>query len=300
MSKLIKKIKNKIISFFSKIFLDKIYLENQHLIRLAIGRLETKINLEKKNKNINDYEFRIFSQFGEDGIIQYLINNLQISKKKFIECGVENYEEANTRFLLENNNWSGLIIDSSKSNVDYIKNQNYYWRHNLTAIDTFVSVKNINNIIIDHKISGNIGLLSIDIDGNDYWILKAINTISPDIIIIEYNANFGSEKSLTVKYNENFQRAKLGIGRLVYGCSLKAAFNLCKEKGYSLVCTNSNGNNAFFVKNNLLNETIISKNIDEVFHLNSFKEYVDELGNFNRVFSDQIDQIQQSGLVEEV
>ena len=62
MSKLIKKIKNKIVSYFSKIFLNRIYLENQHLIRLAIGRLETKINIEKRNKNINDYEFRIFSQ----------------------------------------------------------------------------------------------------------------------------------------------------------------------------------------------------------------------------------------------
>ena len=85
---------------------------------LFISKLnETKIingkilsELKKKNnyESINDYEFKVFSQFGEDGIIQYLINNLDISKKKFIEFGVENYEEANTRFLLENDNLSKL------------------------------------------------------------------------------------------------------------------------------------------------------------------------------------------------
>jgi hypothetical protein len=300
MKKLIKNIKDKAINFIYNSFLNKMYLKNQILIRLSLGRIESKINLDKKSKNINDFEFKVFSQFGEDGIIQYLINNLKIYNKKFIEFGVENYEEANTRFLLENNNWSGLIIDSSQKNINHITKQNYYWRNDLIAINAFVSTENINDIIKKNNFNGNIGLLSIDIDGNDYWILKSINAISPDIIIIEYNANFGLEKSLTVKYNENFQRAKLGIDRLVYGCSLKAAFNLCKEKGYSLVCTNSNGNNAFFVKNNLLNEKIISKNIGEVFQVNSFKEYVDVLGNFHRISGDQIDKIQQSILVQEV
>ena len=292
------------IKFFCKIlnFLNnlKFIIVKLNEVKILNGKILSEIKKNKINLNILDNEFKVFSQFGEDGIIQYLVNNLKITNKKFIEFGVENYEEANTRFLLENNNWSGLVVDSSKKNIKYIRNQNYYWRHNLTAADAFLTAKNVNDIIINYQMSGNIGLLSIDIDGNDYWILKAINTISPDIIIIEYNANFGPEKSLTVKYNEKFQRAKLGIDRLVYGCSLKAAFNLCKEKGYSLVCTNSNGNNAFFVKNNLLNEKIISKNIGEVFQVNSFKEYVDALGNFHRISGDQIDKIQQSVLVQEV
>ena len=176
------------IKFFCKIlnFLNnlKFIIVKLNEVKILNGKILSEIKKNKINLNILDNEFKVFSQFGEDGIIQYLVNNLKITNKKFIEFGVENYEEANTRFLLENNNWSGLVVDSSKKNIKYIRNQNYYWRHNLTAADAFLTAKNVNDIIINYQMSGNIGLLSIDIDGNDYWILKAINTISPDIIII--------------------------------------------------------------------------------------------------------------------
>lgn len=76
--------------------------------------------------NIHDTEFSVFSQFGDDGIIQYLINNIDIRHQKFIEFGVENYTESNTRFLLINNNWKGLVIDGNKSNINYIKNDPIY------------------------------------------------------------------------------------------------------------------------------------------------------------------------------
>jgi hypothetical protein len=267
---------------------------------LLNGKILAEIKKNNVYQNLNDSEFKCFSQFGEDGIIQYLINNLKISNKKFIEFGVENYDEANTRFLLENNNWSGLIIEGNQKNINYIKKQNYYWRYDLTAVNSFVSIKNINDIIRSNYFEGDIGLLSIDIDGNDYWILKEINVISPDIIIIEYNANYGADKSLTVKYNENFQRAKNNIEKLIYGCSLKAVNNLCKEKGYSLVCTNKNGNNVFFVKTKLLNEKIKEKTIGEVFQINSFKEYCDSSGKPSKISAKQIYEIHNSPLVQEV
>lgn len=301
MIKLIKLIKIKIINFLNKIFAQKKILENQNILKLNIGQIQSKLNLDKKYKRINDYEFRIFSQFGEDGIIQYLINNINISNKVFIEFGVENYEEANTRFLLENNNWSGLIIDSSLNHINHIKEQNYYWRHDLKAVNSFITPDNINSIILNSNFKNkNIGLLSIDIDGNDYWVLKAINAVSPDILIVEYNANFGLEKSLTIKYDKNFQRKKTGIGKLIYGCSIKAIVELCDKKNYSLVCTNSNGNNAFFIKNNLLNDKIQKRDIQEVFNINSFKEYLDK-DNVNSKISDrQLADLKNSDLLVEV
>jgi hypothetical protein len=300
MNKLTSKIK-KIFSIICKAtFKNQSSIENQNIIKINLGRIQAKINLEKKYKNINDYEFKIFSQFGEDGIIQHLIQNLEISNNKYIEFGVENYEEANTRFLLENNNWKGLIIDNSNENIRHIKNQSYYWRHDLLAVQSSLSTKNINNIILKNGFDGDIGLLSIDIDGNDYWILKEINVISPDIIIIEYNANYGRDKSLTIKYNEHFQRAKYGIEKLIYGCSLTAANNLCKEKGYTLVCTNKNGNNAFFVKTKLLNEKIVKKTVKEAFNINSFKEYYDSSGIPSKISAQQIYEINNSPLVQEV
>ena len=288
---------SRLFSFFKNF---NYFFSKSDSVKLINGKILCDIQKQNKYLSINDNEFKIFSQFGEDGIIQYLTNNLSIKNKKFIEFGVENYEEANTRFLLENNNWSGLIIDSSKKNTDYIKKQSYYWRYNLSVTNKFLSIENINNIIKENHFNGNVGILSVDIDGNDYWILEAIDEVSADIIIVEYNANFGSEKSLTVKYDKNFQRGKKGISKLIYGCSLKAASKLCEKKGYSLVCTNSNGNNAFFVKNELLNEKIKSTTVEKAFNINSFKEYYDEDGNLTDITKKQIIEIQTSRLLIEV
>ena len=108
-------IKKKIIKILN---LDKI-IDNQNEIKKLLG--EAAIKKEQVTNNINDYELKIFSQFGEDGIIDYLIRTLKIKEKNFIEFGVENYEEANTRFLLESKNWKGLIFDSSKEHIEFIK-----------------------------------------------------------------------------------------------------------------------------------------------------------------------------------
>ena len=97
---------------------------------------KTLINQMRLNKDYNDIpnvEFKVFSQFGEDGVIQYLINNIDIDNKTFIEFGVENYTESNTRFLLLNDNWKGLVIDSNKEYIDFIKSDSIYWKHELTV-----------------------------------------------------------------------------------------------------------------------------------------------------------------------
>ncbi|MFM6343717.1 MAG: hypothetical protein ACKPFK_01030, partial [Dolichospermum sp.] len=106
-------------------------------------------------------EFRAFSQWGEDGIIQFLIRNVPINRKIFVEFGVQNYTESNTRFLLINNNWSGLVIDGGSEEIYYIKNDPIYWQYNLKAVNSFITKDNINQIISDNGIQGEIGLLSV-------------------------------------------------------------------------------------------------------------------------------------------
>ena len=239
----------------------------------------TEFNDKLKNQNLNsldDLSLSVFSQFNEDVIIQYLIKNLNIKNESFVEFGVENYEEANTRLLLEKDNWSGLVIDSSENNINYIKSQNYFWRHNLTALSHFISAENINEILKENNFKGEIGVLSIDTDGNDFWIWKEISQIKPVILVIEYNAKLGSEKSLSIKYNSNFRRASSGLDKLIYGASLKALEKISEEKGYSLVCTNKNGNNAFFVRDDYLNQKIYKQSIQQCFKMSSFREYLDE------------------------
>ena len=253
--------------------------EKQKDILINQGKILSKINLNDIYKDINDYEFKIFSQFGEDGIIQYLINNIKIKNKTFVEFGVENYTEANTKFLLESNNWKGLILDSSKEFIQNIKNESFYWKFDIVAHHSFINCENINNILEKNKFTGNVGLLSIDLDGNDYWIWKSINIIDPDIVIIEYNARFGFKKPITVPYDPKFVRGK-NTHKLYFGASLKALTKLGKTKGYELVCTNKNGNNAFFVKKNLVNNKIKSGEIDKVFNKKTFTETDDDF-DFN-------------------
>jgi len=264
---MIKSILNKL--FFLNFFRDQI---NKIKINQSIN-LANSIHT-KSLKDINEFNFSIFSQFNEDAIIQFLVKNLNIKNKTFVEFGVENYEEANTRLLLEKDNWQGLIIDCSEENIKHIKNQNYFWRHNLTALSEFISVENINKILAKNNFVGEVGLLSIDTDGNDLWIWKEISEIKPIILIIEYNAKLGNEKSLSIKYNTNFKRASSGLDKLIYGASLKALEKISEEKGYSLVCTNKNGNNAFFVRNDCLNQKIYKQSTEECFKMSSFREYL--------------------------
>lgn len=276
---MINKIFNKL--FFINFLKKKI---NKILINQSIILSEELNN--KSLKNINDFNFSIFSQFNEDAIIQFLIKNLNIEKKTFVEFGVENYEEANTRLLLEKDNWSGLIIDSSKKNIEHIKKQNYFWRHNLTALDNFVSTENINNILKNNNFTGEIGLLSIDVDGNDLWIWREINEVKPIILIIEYNAKLGDTESLSIKYNPNFIRSSDGLNNLIYGASLKALQKISKEKGYALVCVNNNGNNAFFVRNDYLNQHIYEQTVKECFKMSMFREYL--VGNYSKKINDKL------------
>lgn len=260
-------IKNKI----SKILNYEKIIKKQNDLKILIGK---SILQEKKNsENINDYELKIFSQFGEDGIIDFLVNKIQIKNKIFIEFGVEDYEEANTRFLLEGKNWSGLIFDSSNQNINKIKKQDYYWRNNLIAKKEFITAENINELIDQNLEDQEIGLLSIDVDGNDYWIWKSLKVIDPTIVVIEYNARFGFDEALVVPYSEKFNRKIAHYSTIYFGASLKALYELAKSKGYSLVGTNLNGNNAFFVKNSEIEKANLKEfQPKDCFNINSFNE----------------------------
>jgi hypothetical protein len=195
-------------------------------------------------------EFRVFSQFGDDGIIQYVISrfDLPLRERRFIEFGVENYREANTRFLLLNNNWTGLVMDGSENYVSSIRSEPIYWRHDLTALARFINRENINSIIEEGGFAGRIGLLSIDVDGNDYWIWEAVTAVDPAIVIVEYNGIFGSRAAVTVPYQADFVRQHAHYSYLYWGASLPALCHLAAKKGYVWIGCNSAGNNCYFVR----------------------------------------------------
>jgi len=243
-------------------------------LKILNSKILINQNITKMSSDINDYEFSVFSQFGEDGIIQYLIHSIEDIPKIFIEFGVEDYEESNTRFLLLNNNWSGLVLDGDKLNISRIRNSYYYWKYNLEAKQKFITAENINLIIGDYLQDKSLGILSIDIDGNDYWILKSLDfkKLKPIFLICEYNSLLGSEASITIPYQKNFVRENNNFDKLYYGASINAINNLANKKGYFLLGSNSNGNNLFFVNQKYADKFKI-KTVKEAYFKNSFKEY---------------------------
>ncbi len=240
---------------------------------LAIGSMLSKQQYSMNSININDHEFKIFSQWGDDGIIQYLIKNIFIQNNTFIEFGVQNYDESNTRFLMMNNNWAGFIMDASVEEIKRLKGRNWYWKYSLTNKSVFIDKDNINQLLSESGLS-NIGLLSIDIDGNDYYILNEIDftKLNPSIIIIEYNSVFGLERAITVPYRKDFIRTKAHYSNLFFGASLSALNEVATKKGYALVGCTLSGNNAFFVRRDLLNEKVKELSVKSAYKESLFRE----------------------------
>lgn len=241
------------INRFRKIFVgdiaNRIDVNTALTAQLHIERVRQLEDVE----SLSEVEFKVFSQWGEDGIIQYLINRVAIESERFVEFGVENYLESNTRFLLTNNNWKGLVLDGSQSHIASIRRDTIYWKHDLTARQKFVTRENINDTLASCGFEGDIGLLSIDIDGNDYWIWDRLDVIEPQIVVCEYNSVFGAEAAITVPYDAEFVRTEAHFSNLYFGASLAALCQLAERKGYSFVGSNSVGTNAFFVRKDLAN-----------------------------------------------
>jgi len=257
---------------------------------LKVLSAKTLINQIKSHgiDTMHKAEFRVFSEYGDDGIIQYLINqiDIDIEHQKFIEFGVENYTESNTRFLLINNNWTGLVMDRSRANIDFIKNDKIYWRYDLTARQCFVDRENINQVISDNGFSGELGILSIDIDGNDYWIWECVNVVNPVIVIVEYNSIFGDKHAITIPYDPTFNRAAAHASWLFWGCSLKALCLLAEKKGYVFVGSNSNGNNAYFVRKDKLGG-LTPLRVDSGYVKSKFRESRNAEGRLSYIAGDQ-------------
>jgi hypothetical protein len=218
----------------------------------AIARVEMRQLATQSSDHIHANEFRVFSQWGEDGIIQFLINQVPIENKVFVEFGVGDYTESNTRFLLRNNNWSGLVIDGSDRYISQIQQSELPWRYDLKTECAFITKDNINQLIAGKGITGDIGLLSVDIDGNDYWIWDAIDCIQPRIVICEYNSLLGPDHKLSAVYDDKFVITEAHFSGLYWGASIAAFDHLARQKGYSLVGSNTAGNNIFFVRNDVI------------------------------------------------
>ncbi|MDA9133103.1 hypothetical protein N9K58_07550 [Alphaproteobacteria bacterium] len=223
-------------------------------------------------KWIQRKEFRVYSQFGDDGILQWLVYFLKLDDKNFVEFGAGDFFESNTHFLLVNNGWRGLVMDGADQNIRRIQCSNIYWRYSLTAKQVFIDRDNINSIIKESDFD-KIAYLHIDLDGNDYWILESIDlaSLAPDILVLEYNAIYGSEAAVTIPYDSKFVRADSHYSCKYWGASLEALNYLAELKNYYFIGCNSAGNNAYFLANKY--KTLVPQvNVAEGFQVARFRE----------------------------
>jgi hypothetical protein len=215
-------------------------------------------------------EIRVYSQNGEDGLLHYIFHKIGTTNRRFVEFGIEDGRECNTANLSINFGWNGLLMDGDE---EYVAKAKRYYRNKpeikpsqVKIVKCFVTAENINKVLMDNGVEGEIDLLSIDIDGNDYWVFKAITAIDPRVVIIEYNASLGSGKSLAVEYDQNFVRYKKHRSGYYHGASLMALTKLANSKGYKLVGCESSGTNAFFVKEKLLTEDLHEVSVQDAYY----------------------------------
>ena len=201
-----------------------------------------------------DVEFRCYSQNGEDGILLYLFALLGTTNRMVVEICAGDGIECNAANLIINHGWRGLLFDGDDQQLAVGRQFYAACRNTFVSpphlVHAWITAENVDALVAEHGFAGEIDLLSIDVDGNDYWIWKALECVRPRVVVVEFNGGCGPEVSMTMPYNPDF---RLDLSKQPYrsGASLAAFVKLGQAKGYRLVGIHSLGFNAFFVRDDL-------------------------------------------------
>jgi hypothetical protein len=230
----------------------------QRVFLLQVQHTSFQARQNNFHSMINNFELRFSSQHGEDGILLFLFSKVGTRRLGFVEFGAGGGNECNTANLSIFHGWSGLLMDSAARNVRFARA--YYGSlqprptGEISVKQAFITSENINSLLLEHGALEEIDLLSIDLDGNDFWVWQALTVVNPRVVVIEYNATFGFERALTIPYDPIFERHKEHRSGFYHGASLQAINKLAISKGYTLVGCESSGVNAFFVRDDLIRQ----------------------------------------------
>lgn len=235
----------------------------------------SKVEKGEKLPPIRELGFRVFSQFDEDGVLLFLLAVVGIGPGKFVDIGAgDGIEASNCANLALNFGFHGLFIDKDLEQIE--KGERFYNKHPDTRLypprfqRTMVKRSNVNQVIRDAGFEGEIDVLSIDIDGNDYWIWDAVECINPRIVVIETHVEFGMN-SIVVPYEEDYAWQR-SVHPQYLGASPVAMTKLARRLGYRLVGANRFGFNAFYVRNDLGKDLIPEIEVGEIFRHERNKE----------------------------
>jgi hypothetical protein len=247
-----------------KHYLKKYFLYFKVRARISGQERERQHNLVKKYQSykaegncpeLKSTGFKNFSQFEEDGLLLYIISLIDNVQPIFFEFGSDDGINSNSANLHFHHDWTGLFIDANSKAIE--RGRYFFKKHGNRKtkapvfLESLITRENINELILQGGLKGEIGLMSIDIDGNDYWVWEAIHAITPQVVIIETHNEFGLY-DIVVPYDPNYVYP--GKHPDYHGASPVAMTNLAKSKGYRLVGCNELGFNFIFVRNGLAPE----------------------------------------------
>jgi hypothetical protein len=227
-----------------------------------------------RNKPPEDWGYKVFSQSGDDGYLAVLADRVGLGPRRFVEFGFAPVQNNLLAFAMYHRA-AGLFMDGSARHcriagrmLRYLRGSDIKVRH------AWITKDNVDALIAENIGAGEIDVLSIDVDGNDYWLWQAIVSVQPRIVVMEYNAGFGAERAVTVVYDAAFDRGKKQspdtphyeyVRKLYHGASLAALEKLGRAKGYSLICCEETGVNAFFVRSDLLGNSLTARTARDCF-----------------------------------
>lgn len=220
------------------------------------------------HERMNDFGFRCFSQFEEDGLLLFVFAAIGFHSKRVVEICAEDGTECMATNLIINHEFEGLLFDGNPKNVG--RGQRFFRSRSDTALvppkfcQAWITAENVNHLLEQNTFVGDIDLLSLDMDGNDYWIWKATEVVRPRVCIFETNPVVPSNLSLTIPYDPQFRYSEQPpAGEHFWGASLRAMKELCDHKGYRLIGAHRFGFNVICMRNDvgvgIFPETTIEK-----------------------------------------
>lgn len=208
--------------------------------------------------DIGAYQEKILSQHAEDGITYELLRRTGMAHRTCVEIGC-GHNGGNAGFLVAGLGYRGLFLDGDEELTGIASA--LFADHDVQVINALIHPDTVDELVVDHGIAGDVDYLGIDLGGIDYWVWDGLTSISPRLVVIEYNQMFGSELAITIPKIGGFNRKeRVQSGRLrwpkgYYGASLRALDHLARARGYRLVGSAPKSSNAYFLRNDVAVET---------------------------------------------
>jgi hypothetical protein len=265
------------------------------LSRLMLAqRYPQVVRSARSRAGLSAHEWKLYSQNGEDGILAHVFQTIGVVNWRFVEFGFGDGRQCNAANLALNCGWRGLFLDGNEHHV--LAAKAYYASMlgprygDVRMVHAWITAENINAMLASSGFDGEIDLLSIDIDGNDYWVWRAIDVIQPRVVIVEYNATFGPTRAVTTKYDPEFRRYGKHASGYYHGASLSALTKLGKQKGYRLVGCETSGANAFFLRKGIAEHALPAVTPEEAYHPLASREGT-PVQQFEQISELELDQV---------